>query len=312
MRKFAHIIHPCLPPAGSDLHLAQPITFATMRTAHTFAQGQVDVQLYAVKQQDEAFAIPSGFIATPDLTRTVCEVSSFGIKRPLALIGDILERLYAVAIDAEYLIYTNVDIALQPYFYLAVNNLLDQGYDALIINRRTITTPYQSITEVPLMYAEEGIPHGGYDCFVFKRTVYPSYQLGNICIGAVGIGAALGVNMLYHAANFKEFTDLHLTFHLGDERIWRTDQYQDYARHNWQEFCQILHQYQTMSPAFQHPFIRTAEANLRYALGEPGQSANVKHTLLGRLSHQVSHQVSRRLRQRLSLLQSYRQPKEAR
>lgn len=266
MKEIAHIIHPCLPPPGSDLHVAQPITFATMLAARDFAEGQVAVQLYAVKQHDEDFALPIGFMPTPDLTRSVYDLGKFQQKRKLAFIQDILDRLYAAAEHADYLIYTNVDIALQPHFYVAVNQLLDQGYDALVINRRTLLAPYQSVAEIPLMYAAIGERHTGHDCFIFKRSAYPHYQLGQTCIGAVGIGATLGINLLYHAAHFKEFTGLHLTFHLGKEGAWQADAYWDYMEHNVQEFRQIIQRYRAERPDFRHSFIDRVEERVAYMM----------------------------------------------
>lgn len=256
MRTIAHIIHPGLVPESSDLRMAQPITFATMQAARAYAAGQVNVQLYAVKHHDEEFALPDGFTPTPDLNRSVYEFGKFQEKRKLALIKDILDRLYAAATDADYLIYTNVDIALQPYFYVAVNQLLEQGDDALIINRRTISDRFQAVEAIPLMYSEVGEIHAGRDCFVFNRSVYPRYQLGEICIGAPWIGAALSLNLLYHAVNFKKYTDLHLTFHIGNQRSWRATRYQDYAAHNERELYRILHHYRTTHPHFDQERLR--------------------------------------------------------
>lgn len=250
MRTIAHIIHPGLVPETSDLRVAQPITFATMQAARAYAAGQVDVRFYAVKHHDEAFALPDGFTPTPDLTRSICDLATFQEQRKLALIKDILDRLYMAAADADYLIYTNVDIALQPYFYVVVNALLDQGYDALIINRRTISDRFHRVEEIPLMYAEVGEIHAGRDCFVFKRSAYPQYDLGDLCIGTQWMDAALSVNLLYHATNFKKFTDLHLTFHIGATRVWRAPRYQDYLAHNERELYRILEAYRTRYPDF--------------------------------------------------------------
>ncbi len=62
----------------------------------------------------------------------------FAVPRKLPLIKDILGRLYDAS-DAEYFIYTNVNIGLMPNFYVAVNAIIESGYDAFVINRRTIS-----------------------------------------------------------------------------------------------------------------------------------------------------------------------------
>ncbi|MBX3010666.1 MAG: hypothetical protein KF832_04130 [Caldilineaceae bacterium] len=259
LRSIAHIIHPGLVEPTSDLTIAQPITFATMQTAQRIAYHQVDVQLFYTQYADEAITPLAGFQRTPDLTRSVLTIGRFQQKRKLALLSDILDRLYA-ATEAEYLIYTNVDIALQPHFYLAVDQLLAQGYDALIINRRTISATFQQVAEIPLMYAQVGEPHPGHDCFIFKRAVYTRYQLGDICIGASRVGAALALNLVYHAEHFQEFTDLHLTFHLGNKQAWRLASVQDYRHHNDAQYHRILAYYQARFPHVQHPFLDRLQA----------------------------------------------------
>lgn len=254
MRTIAHIIHPVVVDPASDLMVAQPVTFATMKTAQSFAQGQVDVRLFYTKYSDEELVLPEGFQKTNDLTRSVLAVGTFQKPRKLALLVDILDRL-AAATDAEYLIYTNVDIALQPHFYQVVAQLIAQGYDAFIINRRTIPATLQQVAEIPLMYAQVGEAHPGHDCFVFKRSAYQQYRLGNICIGTSRIGAALALNLVYNATQFQEFTDLHLTFHIGDDRVWQAASLQDYLQHNDGEYRQLLAHYGTTFPNVQHPFI---------------------------------------------------------
>ncbi|MDQ1355488.1 MAG: hypothetical protein QG657_5798 [Acidobacteriota bacterium] len=242
---IAHIIHPVIVPSTSDLVIAQPITFETMRTAREFVSNRVDVnvELYAVQYCDEeCISLPGSFIRTRDLTRSVADVGVFRKKRKLALIKDILDILYA-SCDADYLIYTNVDIALQPYFYQVVADIIRQGHDAFIINRRTIPGHYKSIEEIPLMYAEIGDKHPGWDCFVFGRELYPRFRLGNACIGTDWIGRMMIANMVPLAKQFKVFQDLQMTFHIGDDRVWQTNEFSDYAEHNKEECRKILEEF---------------------------------------------------------------------
>ena len=106
------------------------------------------------------------------------------------MIRDILDRLYAAS-DADYFIYTNVDIALMPHFYTAVTQLIETGVDAMVINRRTIAKSPSDPAHLPLMWAQVGEKHPGYDCFVFRRDAYPNFDLGTACIGANWIGRVL-------------------------------------------------------------------------------------------------------------------------
>lgn len=241
LRRIAHIINPVIVPDSSDLKIAQPITFESMRVAKKYAEEIVEVDLMTTQFSEDRSLIPPDFSATPDLTRSVLDLGDFSRPRKLPLLRDILDRFYENA-EAEYLIYTNVDIALMPNFYVAVNKYIDNGYDAFVINRRTVSSEYSKVEDLPLMYAEVGEPHPGHDCFVFKKELYPDFVLGNVCVGIVGVGWALIVNMAYHANNFKEFTDKHLTFHRGNDRTWRNEIFRDYSLHNRACMTEVMHE----------------------------------------------------------------------
>ncbi|MHC4617675.1 MAG: hypothetical protein ACYTEQ_07965 [Planctomycetota bacterium] len=242
MRTLAHIINPVVVGKESDLFVAQPVTFRTMRIAKEFAQDRVAVELYSAQYPEDRSLVPQDFRMTPDLDRSILDFGAFRVRRKLPLIKDILDRLYQ-ATEAEYLIYTNVDIALMPPFYLAVDKLIASGYDAFIINRRTISQAYTNPRDIPFMCAQVGKPHAGCDCLVFRRSVYPDYQLGTAFIGSGRIGLILAVNLYYHATKFKQFADLHLTFHIGNDLVWRSPQQRDYRVYNDNELKKILVHY---------------------------------------------------------------------
>lgn len=240
MLSFAHIVNPVIVPESSDLFLAQPVTFETMRRARATAQDVADVVLLSAQFPEDRPLVPDDFVATPDLERSALDLGEFKIPRKLPLLKDILDRLYEHAPHADYLIYTNVDIALMPHFYTAVERYIDQGLDALVINRRSIPSMHQGVDAIPLMYAHVGKPHSGYDCFVFRRDLYPRFELGNVLIGAPHVGKVLKINLFCNAERYKRFKNLHLTFHLGNVQVWRSDNYDDYASRNLTEFQQIL------------------------------------------------------------------------
>ncbi len=238
--RIAHIVHPVIVPAASDLVVAQPVTFASMDHAREFARGAVAIELFAVQYHDEErLQLPAAFRRTPDLTRSVLDVGSFRKRRKLALIKDILDALYAAS-SAEYLVYTNVDIALQPYFYATAAALVARGHDAFVINRRTIRDRYRDPADIPLMCAELGEPHRGWDCFVFDRRLYPRFMLGTACIGTDWIGRMMIANLAALAKNFRVFKDLHATFHIGNEKAWSSGDVRDYAEHNKNECRRTL------------------------------------------------------------------------
>jgi hypothetical protein len=254
MRTVAHIINPVIVGRESDLFVAQPITFETIRLSREFAQGQVDVDLRSAQYYEDRPLVPSGFQKTPDLDRSVLDFGTFQVKRKLPLLKDILDRLYG-ATEAEYLIYTNVDIALMPHFYIAVDRLITLGYDAFIISRRVIPKTYTHPHDIPLMAAQVGEPHVGHDCFVFKRSVYSDYFLGNVCIGAARVDEVLALNLIYHAQKFERFSDLHLTFHIGNDRVWKSASQADYFVYNESELDRVLKHYDVLQNPLDHPVV---------------------------------------------------------
>ncbi len=174
MFKIAHIVNTLHAQPQSDLHTAQPVTLKTMLQAKTFAKSDVEVQLLSAQFPEDSDACPEGFHQTRDLSRSVLDFGTFKHSRKLPLIKDILDRLYDET-DADYLIYTNVDIALMPFFYLSIRDLVLQGHESFVINRRTITDANPFPNQLPRMWAEIGTAHPGLDCFVFPRTAYKDF-----------------------------------------------------------------------------------------------------------------------------------------
>jgi hypothetical protein len=239
MLKIAHIINPVKVKKSSDLYMAQPTTFETMKIAKMFANTKLEVDLFTAQYEEDLQIIPDFFFKTPNLDRSILDLKDFRKKRKLPFIKDILDRLYYYS-TAEYLIYTNADIALMPQFYLSVGGIIEQGYDAFVINRRSIPGRYSSLNEIPLMYAEIGKKHPGFDCFVFHRKLYKKLDLGRICIGTTKIGVTVITNLICKAKKFKLFEDLHLTFHIGEVREWQDERFKDYVEHNERDALRIL------------------------------------------------------------------------
>ncbi len=255
MISFGHIVNPVAAGKNPGLDIAQPITLETMRLARDFAKG-VEIHLYAAPgPNEERTALPDMFEDAGSLKRSICDIKQFKLKRNLPLIKDILDLLYA-ATPADYLVYTNIDIALQPYFYLSLAQIIGKGYDCFVVNRRTVSADYRRIEQIPEMYAQTGSSHPGYDCFVFKKVLYPKFILGNICIGTAWIGRALLANMVCFSQKFREFNNLHLTFHIGDDVDWRKAEYDDYLQENHREYLTIFTRLESENKRFE-PALRS-------------------------------------------------------
>lgn len=269
MIKIAHITNPIAVNEDHELFTAQKITFETMRLAKRFtkkaAKGKVDVELYCVGYPEDIKAMPEGFVMVPDLTRSILDIKQFQKDRKLPLFKDMLTSLHSVCSEADYMIQTNVDISLMPHFYLTVARMIDKGYDSLIINKRIIPPFYKDIEEIPEMYAEPGTDHNGYDCFVFRREIYPKFELGDICMATPWSETTLTANMIAHSDNCTVLTRPHLTFHIGDSRTWM--QLHDYRQHNTEQFAKVLDKLASDNKdILKHEIIRWLVRKMKYEL----------------------------------------------
>lgn len=236
-KHFTHIINPVLLGPEHELMQAQPITFASMQKAQQAAEEEgVHVKLLTTQYPEDHAVIPSYFTKVPDLERSILDIRSFTRPRKLPLIADIVDRLYANS-ESPYLIYTNVDIGLLPNFYLRVAECLAQGHDALIINRRRLPSIYKSPEDLPAIYADPGLPHPGFDCFVFRRELVNKFRLDTICVGIPFIGVTLAHHLFAFAQSPKLIDDEHLTFHIGLEVMPPHDP--EYYWHNRNNFRRI-------------------------------------------------------------------------
>ena len=231
--KIAHIINPVKVVANSELGIAQPITFNSILNAKKFAGSNIDIELYTVSYPEDREIIPNGFSQLPNLDKSILDIGNFSTPKKYPFLKDVIGALYTNS-TADYLIYTNMDIVLMPQFYLAVAAYLQQGNDAILINRRGISPKYQSINDLPLMYSEFGKPHPGFDCFVFHRSIFPKIILESICLGVSFSEVAMVHNLIAFAERLKLIDDLHLTFHIGSEVMPPLNG--EYYNHNRNEY----------------------------------------------------------------------------
>lgn len=172
------------------------------------------ISLYTTQYEEDRSIIPPGFNVLSNLERSVLDVNQKLEGKKLPLIGDILSKLKDVE-ASDYIIFTNMDIALMPHFYDTVFAYLEKGHDALVINRRRLSHAYSTIDELPLMYADLGKSHPGFDCFVFKTELLEKFILDDICVGISFLEATLVHNIFSFAENPLYIPDAHLTFHIG-------------------------------------------------------------------------------------------------
>ncbi len=264
MISIAHIINPVKAKEGSELFIAQPIVFESMRKAKAFAT-DVDAKLFSAQYAEDTEIIPEYFQKSPNLENTI----QINGKKKLPLIKDILSRLYQNS-NAEYMIYTNTDIIVLPQFYEVVAKIIEQGYDAFIINRRRIPKIYNSVNDLPFIYSDIGKSHPGFDCFVFKRELFPKFILGEICVGIPFVEATLMHNLFAYAEKCKLFDGLHLTTHIGMDVMPKRDE--KYYWHNRKEFEKIKKELRPLLSVKKMPyaennfFLRTFKKGLNPAV----------------------------------------------
>lgn len=245
--RITHIVHPYVDRTVPLNNHVQEVTFETMRRASAIAASQVRIRHVGVTLPGETDLVPADFVTAEPLSRTVGDIASFAHPRNLPLLFDILDRGIAIpeepnsgASYADYIVYTNSDIHLQPTFYQAVVKLIALGYDAITINRRTISQYDASIAELPFMCADLGSAHPGYDCFVFRRELYGKFVKSGCCVGAPGVMCCLLVNLAALSPRLLMLKGAHLTFHVGNDKYWQDPRFEDYRKFNLDQSVAVV------------------------------------------------------------------------
>ncbi len=236
--KVVHIINPFMAPSTSDLAYAQPITFETIRRAKEKAEGFIDIEVLAACFEEDEKIVPPFIKKTSFLKRSVLDQQDFHQKIKLPLIADILAKAFHES-DAEFILYSNIDISLYPDFYLKLNELLNEGHDAIIINRKRIAPLYTQIEDLDKIFQQAGKPHPGFDCFVFHRSLFEKMVLENICIGVPFIEITFSQNLFHLSNKFKLVKSGDYTFHIGME-IFKNRAPKEYFNYNRGEFRKAI------------------------------------------------------------------------
>lgn len=224
MVSFTHIINPFVCAPDSEHGIASRITIASMVAAVKNARKSgIGVEINAVILQGDEAAVEFPAQLAGYLARTVQDLRPMRPLRLFPLISDILNMGAEKALGS-YIVFTNMDISLQPDFYVKLNALIQERFDEdtpFIVYRRNIPGHYRELDQLPLMYAEPGTVAYGYDCFIFPRRYLSQLDLGNCCVGAahfdylmfMALDAVSGFRM-------QRVNDIPLTFHIGNDISW--------------------------------------------------------------------------------------------
>jgi hypothetical protein len=236
--KIVHIINPFQSHPSSDLFFAQEVTFETIRKAKNAAINRVDVDVCCVTYPEDAHVIPSDFIPIPFLKEAVTDKATFKQPRKLPLIAEILHLAIQYR-EANFYIYSNIDISLYPDFYLQIVKWLSNGYDTLIINRRRIPALYNSLNDLDLILMQHGKSHPGFDCFVFHQSLFPKFYFADVCIGVPFFEITFSQNLFAYSNKFLWLRDGNQTFHIGME-IFKRRQPKEYIQYNRAQYYRVI------------------------------------------------------------------------
>ena len=234
---FSHIINPVSEKENSELFDIQKITFESLQRAIKRTRPGISVEMICVATQPAFENLPGEFSKKVILSRSVADIKKFIEERRLPVIYDLLSEGIKNS-DGDYIVFTNIDIALMPDFYNVVNWYIEKGHDAIVINRRRIPAKLKT-APLEVMQAHAGKMHSGYDCFVFKKSLFEKFIPTNICIGVPPAGNDIFYNLFTFAENPLLLTERHLTFHLGMELVktWGSSEYYHF---NYSEFSKLL------------------------------------------------------------------------
>lgn len=233
---FTHVLNPFPAREGSEHSIASRVTWASLQVAlQTSMKAGLKVDWKAVILPGDEAAVDPSVQSTVYLTRTVQDVAKLMPRRPLPLIGDILQ-LGASDIDSTHLIFSNMDIAVLPHFYIAAHEAASRTFGPEVPFTIARTNVDSSLAHEPLhvLYEAQGSAGHGYDCFVMPRSLLSRLDLGNCCIGAPHFDLLLFAELdMFSGRRARHIDDQHLTFHLGNDIAWAA--MIDYVEHNLNE-----------------------------------------------------------------------------
>lgn len=232
MFSILHIVNP-YSSTNADAVFAQQVTLESMRVAQNAVTGEVSVTVGAVTLEGDEIEIPD-FMCHLGVIRSAREIASAN----LPYMQDIL-NVAKNSDGYDVVIYSNMDIAVQPTLYKEIMSYYKRGYDAFCINRRRIKNTYKSLAKLSHMYLDKGLPHPGLDMFVMSKAVLNKMNVGKVVIGRPYVDMALLYAIVAASERFTLLARKQLTFHLGMElvKVWgpKSDE-----QHNYKEARKVV------------------------------------------------------------------------
>ena len=231
---FLHVLNLFDSNKKMDLGKVQLATLESIISARAFVSTihpKTKVDFVSVNTPEDACLVPDFFMENIELERDVTSVGDFSSNYRLPLIFDILNLADSSLSSADTMIFTNTDICLTPSFYSVVRNLLELGFDSIIINRRTVHG-FDPGNYGAMAVADYGESHPGLDCFVFPRSWINDFEGNTACVGSGQVMRGLLMNLVARAQSLLVLTEAHLTYHFGDDRPWLANDREELHFHN--------------------------------------------------------------------------------
>jgi hypothetical protein len=237
--RLTHLLNLVSQDDNPQLFKVQKLTLQTVEAALSATEKQIEVKVCSAQFEDAVSCLPHFVSPTTPLSQHAAQNTSLATRARLPLISEILGKLREDS-SATHFIFSNTDICLMPSFYNAAAAYLQQGYDAVIINRRRIRSAFLDEKDLNLLYAEAGETHTGYDCFIFSRQIFEKFVLSDIYIGVPPAGNDIFYNIMAFAEKPVLLTEKHLTFHVGMDLVkeWGSA---ELNRYNAAQFKSLLH-----------------------------------------------------------------------
>jgi len=236
--RLTHLLNLISEEENPQLYKVQKLTLRTVEAAIKATNSNNEVRVISAQHAQNISGVPDFVKSAERLSHHAAQIPGLSSKARLPLIKDLFSKLKEDK-TATHFIFTNLDICLMPSFYDGVAAYLDQGHDALIINRRRIKSVFLEVEDLNLLYAEAGEVHTGYDCFVFSRELLEKFIFTDIYLGVPPAGNDIFYNIMAFAARPALLTEKHLTFHVGMDLVkeWGSP---ELNRHNSAQFMILL------------------------------------------------------------------------
>jgi hypothetical protein len=233
--RIRHVIPTVGRSAPADLVEAQDLTLRSIERALRCVDEGIDVEVRAVRFPDEPVDC-DWLTDCPVLRRSVLDMGDFDVPRRLPLLSDVLAG-FGDSSEYDLAVFTNADIAVQPLFYELLAEIAEEGHDAFSITRRTVQPRFRG-SSLARFSVTGGTVHPGHDCFAMAPAIVDHLVPSDVSLGVRWVARTLLWQVMLNAENFRNFGDLHATFHVGDDRVWTDPRLQDYER--WNEAQVVL------------------------------------------------------------------------